>query len=227
MNEVNRAVILAAGLGTRLKWLTSDRPKAMMAIYDEPAIVHVIRALAGQGIHDIVINVHHHAEKLIDFLDDGSKFGVRLYYSREKELLDSGGGVRKAMDLLPGHGLVAVHNADVMADIDLQALANRVPPAGGALALVANPIYHSGGDFGLEAGMITDHAYPKYTYSGVSVWDAKSFADLCSGDVFSLTKPMRQLMEKNKLHGLLHQGMWFDIGRPRDLMQARLAASFE
>ncbi|MDX8402937.1 MAG: sugar phosphate nucleotidyltransferase, partial [Mariprofundaceae bacterium] len=78
MNEVNRAVVLAAGLGTRLKWLTSDSPKAMVDVGGEAAIAQVIRRLAGQGIHDIAINVHHHAGKLMDYLGDGSRLGVRL-----------------------------------------------------------------------------------------------------------------------------------------------------
>jgi len=221
MAQLNRAVLLAAGLGTRLKWLTSGQPKAMMAVGDETAIVHVIRRLAGQGIHDIAINVHHHAGKLMAYLGDGSRFGVRLYYSREQELLDSGGGVRKAMELLPGNGLIAVHNADVLADIDLQRLAGLVPDEGAALAMVSNPHHHPTGDFGLQGGLITTGKSPGFTYAGVSVWDGKGFSGFRRGDVFPLTDPMRQLIEQSKLAGIVHRGYWFDIGRPKDLMMAR------
>jgi len=70
--RVERAVILAAGLGTRLKWLTRDRPKALIEVAGTPVIVHVIRGLAAQGIRDIAVNVHHHAEKLVRALGDGS-----------------------------------------------------------------------------------------------------------------------------------------------------------
>ncbi len=221
MNSVTRAVILAAGVGSRLKWLTLNSPKAMMPLGEETAIEHVIRRLAGQGIDDIAVNVHHHAEKLIEFLQDGSRLGVRLYYSRESALLDSGGGVRKAMDLLPGTGLIAVHNTDVVSDIDLQRLAESVPVGGGALALVANPLHHPDGDFGVADGMVTDDRNPGYTYSGVSVWDDEAFSSFHSGDIFPLTLPMRQLMIRNQLAAVVHRGIWFDIGRPRDLMQAR------
>ncbi|MES0371830.1 MAG: nucleotidyltransferase family protein [Mariprofundaceae bacterium] len=229
MSRVNRAVILAAGLGTRLKWLTSNSPKAMMSIDGEPAIVQVIRRLAGQGIHDIAINVHHHAAKLIDYLGDGSGFGVRLYFSHESSLLDSGGGVRKAMDLLPGSGLILVHNSDVVADIDLQKLAHSVMTcadgSGAALALVPNPAHHPDGDFGITEGMVSLNRKPGFTYSGVSVWDEGSFSDYQSGETFPLTAPMKSLISQKKLSAVMHRGVWFDIGRPRDLMQARLAAN--
>jgi MurNAc alpha-1-phosphate uridylyltransferase len=223
MSHVDRAVVLAAGLGTRLKWLTSGTPKALMDVADEAVIVRVIRGLAGQGIHDIAINTHHHAGKLIDYLQDGSKFGVRLYYSREEKLLDSGGGVRKAMELLPGGGFTAVHNADVVADIDLQMLANRVPADGAALAMVANPMHHPTGDFGVVDGLITPDKMPGFTYSGVSVWDEKALLDFQNGETFPLTSPMSKLMDQGRLAGVVHRGSWFDVGRPRDLMQARLA----
>ena len=221
MIHVDRAVVLAAGLGTRLKWLTTGQPKAMMDVAGEAAIVYVIRRLAGQGIADIAINVHHHAEKLMRFLGDGSRYGVRLYYSPENKLLDSGGGVRSAMDRLPGNGLIAVHNADVLADIDLQQLAVLVPSEGGALAMVNNPTHHPQGDFGLNDGLIVTDKQPGYTYSGVSVWDETVFKEFESGELFSLTMPMRLVMERSKLTGRLHRGAWFDIGRPRDLMMAR------
>jgi MurNAc alpha-1-phosphate uridylyltransferase len=224
MSYVDRAVVLAAGLGSRLKWLTSGIPKALMDVAGEAVIVRVIRRLAGQGIHDIAINTHHHAGKLIDALGDGSRFGVRLYFSREKELLDSGGGVRTAMELLPGNGLLAVHNADVVADIDLQRVANCSAADGAALAMVANPMRHPAGDFGMTGKLITANKTPGFTYSGVSVWDEKALLGFQNGETFSLTRPMRQLMDQGKLTGVVHRGLWFDVGRPRDLMQARLAS---
>ena len=223
MSYVDRAVVLAAGLGTRLKWLTSGAPKALMDVAGEAAIIRVIRGLAGQGIHDIAINVHHHAEKLIAALGDGSRFGVRLYFSREQELLDSGGGVRRAMELLPGEGLLAVHNADVLADIDLQKLAGSVPPLGGALELVGNPYHHPAGDFSLMNGRVVGRNGRNFTYSGISVWDQDALANYRENSRFPLTVPMRDLMDRELLAGSLHRSYWFDVGRPKDLMLARSA----
>jgi len=227
LKQVERAVVLAAGLGTRLKWLTTGQPKAMMDVAGEAAIVHVIRRLAAQGIYDIAINTHHHADRLTAFLGDGSKYGVRLYFSYEDRLLDSGGGVRKAMELLPGNGPFVVHNADVLADVDLDSLVQRLPEDGAVLAMVNNPHHHPHGDFGLLQGVVVGEREPGYTYSGISIWSEEAFSGFAKGEAFSLTVPMRQLMGDAKLTGVLHHGQWFDIGRPRDLMMARRFMSRE
>jgi len=221
--RVDRAVILAAGLGTRLKWLTCNRPKALIPVAGEPAITHVIRSLASQGIRDIAINVHHHADQLVKVLGDGSRFGVRLYFSREETLLDSGGGVRTAMELLPGDGLLTIHNADVLTDVDVHALADRCPQTGCALGLVPNPAHHPEGDFSLQDGLISSlqDDDPRYTFSGVSVWDQSAFDTWPSGQCFPLTEAIHRLVDGRRCAGILHGGLWFDMGRPRDLIQAR------
>lgn len=217
----DRAVILAAGLGTRLKWLTHGQPKALMDVAGLPAIVRVIRHLAGAGIHDIAINVHHHADRLVAALGDGAHFGVRLYYSREKTLLDSGGGVRTALEKLPGEGRFVVHNADVLANIDLHRLGHACPAGGCALALVPNPPHHPEGDFGLDGQRVSVDSASRYTYAGVSVWDDAVLRKLPANEAWSLVGPMRELARQGLAGALLHRGTWLDIGRPRDLMQAR------
>jgi len=219
-NTVDRVVILAAGLGTRLKWMTRNRPKALMKIQDEAAIVHVIRQLVGQGIRDIAINTHHHADILMDYLGNGSKWGINIHFSQETELLDSGGGVRTALEVLSGEGLVLVHNADVMADVNVQSLAKRCPEGGCALALVANPVHHPNGDFAIKHGLVSLQGEPRYTFSGVSVWHDCVFKDYAADTSFSLLEPMRKMMEEQRCAGLLHRGQWFDIGRPKDVIRA-------
>ncbi|MDX8403984.1 MAG: nucleotidyltransferase family protein, partial [Mariprofundaceae bacterium] len=113
----------------------------------------------------------------------------------------------------------------VVADIDLQRVANSVTSCvnspGAALALVPNPAHHPDGDFGMTADMVTMNRAPRFTYSGVSVWDERSFLDYQNGDVFPLIDPMRSLISQEKLSAIMHRGIWFDIGRPRDLIQAR------
>lgn len=217
----DRAVILAAGLGTRLKWLTHGRPKALMDVGGEPAIVQVIRRLSGFGIRDIAVNVHHHAGQLMDELGDGAHFGVRLCYSAEEELLDSGGGVRTALEQLPGEGPFVVHNADVLADIDLGRLASLCPAGGCALALVPNPPHHPKGDFALDGARVSDSGGARLTYAGVSVWDDAMFRTLPAHEAWPLLQPIRQLMPLSLCRGMLHRGTWLDIGRPQDLMRAR------
>ena len=218
---VERAVILAAGLGTRLKWLTRECPKALMPVAGAPAIVQVIRGLAAQGVRDIAINVHHHADSLMQALGNGARYGVRLYYSPEKNLLDSGGGVRTAMEKLPGEGLLAVHNADVLCNVDVRQLAGICPAAGCAIGLVPNPAHHAAGDFSLHGGRVTDSGESRFTFSGVSVWQAEALSTYAVGEKFSLVQPMRRLIDASLCAGFVYRGPWFDIGRPIDLIRAR------
>ena len=223
MLPAERAVILAAGLGTRLKWLTRKRPKALMPVGGAPVIVHVIRRLASQGIRDIAVNMHHHGDALASALGDGSRYGVRLYFSHEDELLDSGGGVRRAMELLPGEGALVVHNADVLSDIDVRMLAALCPQRGCALALTPNPPHHPQGDFALRGGRVRESGDEYYTFAGVSLWDARALLALPVGKAFSLVPTMRALMREDRCAGLLHEGEWLDIGRPRDAFCAMRA----
>ncbi len=218
---IERAVVLAAGLGSRLTWLTEDRPKACMEVGGEPAIVHVIRRLAAHGICDVAVNTHHHAPMLESCLGDGARWGVNIRYSREERLLDSGGGVRTALELLPGDGPLLVHNADIISDIDFGRLSALLPPDGCALALVRNPPEHPQGDFVLRGRQVLPDGAPRLTFAGVSLWRQEMLLPLAAGKAFSLVHPMRVLMREQRCCGFLHRGDWFDIGRPRSLMQAR------
>jgi len=220
MKHIDRAVILAAGLGSRLKWLTDHKPKALMQIAGQPAIAHVIRSLAAQGIHEIAVNAHHHADQLADYLGNGSQFGCNISISYEEDLLDSGGGVKKALSLLPGDGAVLVYNSDVLADIDVQRLARLLPEKGASIALVNNPVHNPLGDFVLHNEKVCMNGYDRYTFSGVSVWHDAVFHTYEDNETFSLARTLRECMAKECCRGFLHQGYWFDIGRPADLMRA-------
>ncbi|MDQ6973071.1 MAG: nucleotidyltransferase family protein, partial [Mariprofundaceae bacterium] len=164
---------------------------------------------------------HHHAEALVDFLGDGSHLGVRLYFSWEDGLLDSGGGVRTALECLPGDGPFVVHNADVLADIDIRRLSGLCPEAGCAIALVANPPHHPDGDFALQGSRVLSRGSAQRTFAGVSVWYEDALAAYPAGSPFSLVEPMRALIAEGCCAGWMHRGQWFDIGRPVDLFRAR------
>jgi len=218
--SVDRAVILAAGLGTRLKWMTRNKPKALMDIQGEPAITHVIRQLVGQGIRQVAVNTHHHADILMDYLGSGERWGVNIIFSQESELLNSGGGARTALDKLSVEGLVLVHNADVLADVDVQSLASRCPENGCSLALVTNPVHHPEGDFAIKNGLVNLQGQPHYTFSGVSVWQDNVLKEYAENTSFSLLEPMKHMVAEQRCAGLLHRGQWFDIGRPKDIVRA-------
>lgn len=118
-----KAMILAAGLGTRLKPLTDTLPKALIPLGGKPMLEHIILKLKAAGFRDIIINVHHLGEQIIDFLIANDNFGVKIKVSDERDyLLDTGGAIKKAAKYLQGSEPFLVHNADIISDVDLKAL---------------------------------------------------------------------------------------------------------
>lgn len=118
-----KAMIFAAGLGTRLRPLTNDRPKALIEVGGKPMLEHVIKRLAVAGFDEITINIHHFGQMIIDFLDKNDNFGLNLHISDERDkLLDTGGGILKAREFLDGNEPFLVHNADILTTLDLNAM---------------------------------------------------------------------------------------------------------
>ena len=131
-----KAMIFAAGLGTRLRPLTDDRPKALVEVAGKTMLERVITRLAEAGFDDIVINIHHFGEKILEFLERNKNFGLNIKVSDEREkLLDTGGGILHARQWLDGDQPFIVHNADIITDLDLKAMYDN-HLAGGAMATV-------------------------------------------------------------------------------------------
>ncbi|MCR5645884.1 MAG: nucleotidyltransferase family protein [Bacteroidales bacterium] len=119
MKHDTTAMILAAGLGTRLKALTQDRPKALVPLNGKPLLQHCIENLIANGFHHIVINVHHFGEQIIDFVTH-NKFDADIEISDERDLLmDTGGGIVKATPLFKNSKAVLVHNVDIISNVNL------------------------------------------------------------------------------------------------------------
>lgn len=133
-----KAMIFAAGLGTRLRPLTDDRPKALVEVGGVPMLERVITHLKDSGFDSIVVNVHHFADKIIDFLSDRDNFGIDIKISDERgELLETGGALVKARRLLDGPEPILVHNADILTDIDLREMMSRHIADGADATLLA------------------------------------------------------------------------------------------
>lgn len=116
-------MIFAAGLGTRLKPLTDSLPKALIPIAGKPLLEHVILKLKAAGFDQIIVNVHHFPDQIIDFVNANNSFGIRIEVSDERDfLLDTGGGIRKAAWFFDDGKPFLVHNADILSNLDLQAL---------------------------------------------------------------------------------------------------------
>ena len=131
-------MIFAAGLGTRLKPLTDHMPKALVPVAGKPMLEHVIGKLKSAGFDEIVINVHHFADQIINFLKEKDNFGIRIWISDEsEELLDTGGGIKKAAPYFDEPFLV--HNADILSNIDLKAMYNYHLTSSNDATLLVSP----------------------------------------------------------------------------------------
>lgn len=128
-------MIFAAGLGTRLRPLTDNLPKALVEINGKPLLQHTIEKLTGEGFDDIVINIHHFAEKIREFIASHDFGKCRISISDESDLLrDTGGGIRHAEAFLNGNGPFLVHNTDIISDVSLRELYSAHMEHGKALA---------------------------------------------------------------------------------------------
>ena len=116
-------MIFAAGLGSRLKPLTDNMPKALVPVAGKPMLEHVILKLKEAGFDQIVINIHNLGQQIIDFLQANNNFGVKIYISDERDyLLDTGGGIKKAALFLQGDEPFLVHNVDILSNVDMKQL---------------------------------------------------------------------------------------------------------
>lgn len=134
-----KAMVLAAGLGTRLRPLTDDRPKALVTVRGKTLLEIALRTLRSFGVEEAVVNVHHFADQICDYLDENGNFGMRIEISHEEELLDTGGGLKKAAWFFledGGDEPFLLHNVDVLSTIDLARMM-RQHAEQGALATLA------------------------------------------------------------------------------------------
>ena len=216
-----RAMILAAGKGTRLLPLTEKVPKPMIPISSEPLIVHQLRWLKRGGITDVVINLHHLAEQIKGHLGNGRRFGVNIQYSIEEELLDTGGGLVKALTMLGTEPFVVL-NGDVWTSYRFeQKILTSTYNA--HLVLVAKPEHRESGDFSLNGDLVgrsDDPAENTWVYAGIAYVNPSILAGE-SVRPFSFREILFKEIEQNRVSGELFEGNWFDIGSHEELKRVR------
>jgi MurNAc alpha-1-phosphate uridylyltransferase len=217
-------MILAAGRGERMRPLTLTRPKPLLEAGGAPLIVHHLRALAGAGFEDVVVNLSWLGVQIREALGDGSRHGLRIHYSDEgPEPLETGGGIFRALPLL-GDGPFLVLNGDTWSDIPYGDLRERLAAHDLAhLVLVQNPVHNPNGDFVLDNGRIVEATGERQTFSGVGLYRAELFEG-CRDGIFKLAPLLRAAARDGRVSGELHGGAWLDIGTPERLaeLDARL-----
>ncbi|WP_416139736.1 N-acetylmuramate alpha-1-phosphate uridylyltransferase MurU [Halomonas sp. HK25] len=212
-----KAMILAAGLGTRMRPLTDHCPKPLLPVAGQPLIVHHLARLRAAGITEIVINVSYRAEQIMAALGDGADVGVRIAWSREEAPLETGGGIRQALPLL-GEAPFLLVNGDIWCDLDPGHLALGDGDLA-QLALVDNPDHHPDGDFHLtHDGRVHAEGEPRLTFAGISLLDPALVADEAPG-AFALAPLLRRAMNDGRVGGHHHRGEWVDVGTPERLAE--------
>ena len=207
-----KAMLLAAGRGERLRPITDDIPKALVEAGGKPLIGWHLERLAQAGFREAVINVSHLGERLVERLGDGRDYGLQLHYSRERERLETAGGIANALPLLGAEPFLLV-NADIYCECDFGRL--RDTALGERLAhliLVPNPPHRAAGDFSLRDGTVGDDASPRYTYAGLALVKPALVAPVKRGEKAPLGPLLREAAKRRQIGGELYQGLWQDVG---------------
>ncbi len=209
-----RAMILAAGLGKRMRPLTDTLPKPLLEVRGKPLIVWHIEKLARNGFKIIVINIAHLGYKIPETLGDGSKWGIEIIYSDEQQIgaLESAGGIANALTLLGDEPFLVV-NGDIFCNYEVDAnfeLKDKLAH----LILVKNPQHNPNGDFGLKNGCVVNEDRLKYTFSGIGYYSPKLFNTL-KVEKSALAPLLRENIEE--ISGEIFSGEWHDIGTPQRL----------
>lgn len=213
-----KAMILAAGRGERMRPLTDTTPKPLLEIDGHCLIEHHIFNLKEAGFTDIVINTAWLAEKIHRKLGNGSQYGVNIQYSDEQEALETGGGIKNALDLLTDDVFLVI-NGDVWCDYDYSKLPTLDKNNLAHLVLVNNPKHNSTGDFSIQENMLSNHSENKLTFSGIGLYRANFFKQ--KENKFPLAPLLRLAADENKISAEYFSGVWIDIGTPERLEQLR------
>lgn len=230
-----KALILAAGLGERMRPLTNTTPKPLLHAGGKPLIAWHLEKLATIGVEDVVINTSWLAEQFPETLGDGARWGLKLRYSREGGApLETGGGMWNALPLLGDGGastepFIAV-NGDIWTDYDFARLPTA-PHGDAHLVLVDNPLHNTRGDFSLrDDGAVESDGAQRMTFAGIGVYRPSLFSGWRAivGEVhgveqapprFKLAPLLRAAMQAGRVTGERHDGRWTDVGTPQRLAQ--------
>ena len=230
------AIILAAGLGSRLRPLTDTTPKPLVEVAGHPLIAYGLGLLRAHGLDDVVINVHHLADRVQSALGDGSRYGVRIRYSVEEELLDSGGGIRQAATVFeaPIDRPLVVLNSDVISEVPLpDVLAfHEARDALATFVLRDDPRKDQYGVFGLDdegrirrfLGRGAPRGLPEYMFASVQILSPRLLEQMPDGAFRSMHDLYPRLFEAGaRLCGYRYDGRWHTADTVDDLAAAERA----
>jgi len=232
-----KAMIFAAGLGTRLYPLTLHKPKALVEISGKTLLQMAIENVSQAGYHDLVINIHHFGDQIIEYLEKNNNFGLNITISDERnQLLDTGGGILKAAPWLSGDEAFLVYNVDVLSNIDLQLFRKYHIEQGGLATLAVrerktarylafdDTMQLSGwrniktGDEIASRSMLNCNLL---AFSGIQLIDPAIFKLITETGSFPLIPLYLRLATEQRIMGYNDQSsLWMDLGKPDQITEA-------
>lgn len=227
-----KAFIFAAGLGTRLFPYTQSRPKAMVPILGKPMIEHLILKLKKHQITDIIINIHHFGEQIIDFLGKNNDFGCNITISDERDLLlNTGGGLKKILELLDKDEDVLVHNVDVLCDLDFSELIKFHQENESIASLLVQKrntsrylLFNDSNELCAWVNKKTGETIPssielsdyqEFAFSGIHMVNKKALAYFPEEESFGLIPVYLEMSKGQKISAMeINNNFWLDLGKP-------------
>ena len=232
-----KAMIFAAGLGTRLYPLTQSTPKALIKVNNLPLIEIAIKRIISQGFNEIIINLHHHANQIEEFIAGKDNFGITIRFSDERDvLLDTGGGLKKAAWFFDDGKPFLVHNVDVLTNLDLAGMMEFHKKTGVLATLAVRSRTSSRYLYFNQQKMLCGWENTKtsekimvrpsegakaYAFSGIQMLDPKIFDLIDQKGTFSIIDVYLQLAKNYNIHSFDHtDSLWLDVGREESLIRA-------
>lgn len=239
--KILKALLFAAGLGTRLKEHTQNKPKALVNLAGKPILQHAIEYLKKYGITDITINVFHFAEQIDSFIEENNSFGINIHISDERDLLlDTGGGLKKAAIFLKGTEPILIYNVDVVSNLDLnyflkyhqgeKALATlvvRKRETSRYLMFDQNLLLSGWKNFSNGETRICrkeSFAYSQpLAFSGIQLIQPELLEMITEEGKFPIIDLYLRLAQNNPIKAYIdHSDLWVDLGKPEQLQAAEL-----
>ncbi|HEY5594126.1 MAG TPA: NDP-sugar synthase [Nitrospiria bacterium] len=228
-----KAMILAAGLGTRLRPLTDNIPKPLLPLEERPLIEYTLLLLRKYGLTDVIINLHYQGEKIMQTLGDGSRWGMKIRYSEEPRILGTGGGIKKVEASL-SEGPFLVINSDILIEINLDRVIefHRHKKAAATLVLREDPEVDSWGAVGIDSHNRirqflgkpdwTGEPLSKRMFAGIHVMDPRVLTYIPGQGFSNIIEVYIEMIQKGeRLVGQTVKDYWMDIGTPERYRQAQ------
>jgi NDP-sugar pyrophosphorylase family protein len=231
-------MILAAGLGSRLRPLTAHRPKPLVPILNQPLLWYLIKHVRQAGIHEIAINLHYRGEQIRGWLGRGERLGVEVTYSEEAELLGSAGGVQRMRQFFGNEPILILHG-DILFDVDLSAVIQYHLTRAALATIVLHPAHHryNYGTIKVNAhGQIAQFVDQQLSwvsgpltetlFTGIQILEPAVLDTISIASVAALTTDVYPTLLRypSRLYGYLMHGYWSDIGTPRRYWETNMDA---